>query len=206
MVRIFEERYSLIRVLHAVPDSDAVDIYINNTLFFKEIRFTQFTPYVYIPEGTHEMEVYNVDTTENPILRGNIEVKNGELATIAMSGNSNDLKLLTIKEDKERPQRGYSKIRVVHLSPNAPEVDILIDGEVLFKDIEFRDISDYVEILAGDYRMDVEAVASQRILRSNRKTINPDRIYTFYALGNLPNVQIFQSLDGSTFITPSISE
>ncbi|WP_042276129.1 DUF4397 domain-containing protein [[Clostridium] dakarense] len=205
-MRNFEEEYGLIRFLHAVPDSDAVDVYINDTLFFKEIRFTQFSPYVYIPKGKYNMEVYNVDTTENPILRGNIEVENGELATIAATGNSNDLEFVTIKEDKERAQRGYSKIRVVHLSPNAPEVNILIDKNMLFKDVEFRDISDYVEILAGDYRLDVEAVASGRILRSNQKTINPDRIYTFYALGNLPNVQIFQSLDGATFIAPSAVE
>lgn len=205
-MRNFEEEYSLIRALHAVPNSDAVDIYINDTLFFKAIRFTQFSPYVYVPEGTYEMKVYAVDTTENPILTENIEVRNGELVTIAVSGNVDDLQLVSIKEDKERAQIGYSKIRVVHLSPNAPEVDILIDGEVLFKDIEFRDISDYVEILAGDYRLDIEAVASGRILRSNQKTINPDRIYTFYALGNLPNVQVFQSLDGATFIAPSISE
>lgn len=205
-MRNFDEEYSLIRALNAVPGSDAVDIYINDILFFKGIRFTQFSPYVYVPEGIHEMAVYVVDTTENPMLREKIEVKNGELVTIALSGNPDDLELLNIKEDKVRPQIGYSKIRVVHLSPNAPEVNILIDGKVLFEDIEFRDISDYEEIPAGDYRLDTEAVASKRILRSNRKTINPDRIYTFYALGNLPNIQIFQSLDGSTFIAPSISE
>lgn len=205
-MRNFADEYSLIRALHAVPDSDAVDIYINDSLFFKALRFTQFSPYVYVPEGKYELVVYPVDTTDNPILRENIEVVNGELATIAVSGNTDDLKLVYIPEDKERAQRGYSKIRVVHLSPNAPEVNILIDGKELFKDIEFRDVSDYIEILAGDYRLDVEAVASGRIIRSNQKTINPDRIYTFYALGNLPNAQVFQSLDGATFITPSISE
>lgn len=202
-MRNYTDEYSLIRALHAVPDSDAVDIYINDSLFFKGIRFTQFSPYVYVPEGRYEMVVYAVDTNENPLLREPIEVKDGELITIAVSGNLNDLKLVEVKEDKEKAQKGYSKVRAVHLSPNAPEVNILLDEKPLFSYIEFRDVSDYEEIPAKRYRMDLEASKSNRIIRSNQVTINPDRIYTFYALGNLPNVQIFQSLDGATFISPA---
>lgn len=203
-MRNYTDEYSLVRVLHAVPNSEPVDVYINDSLFFKGIRFTQFSPYVYVPEGKYEITVYGIDTTENPLLREPIEVNDEELITIAISGNLDDLKLVRVEEDKERAQKGYSKVRTVHLSPNAPEVNVLLDEKMLFSDIEFRDVSDYEEILAKSYRMDLEASKINRIIRSNQVTINPDRIYTFYILGNLPNVQIFQSLDGATFISPTI--
>ena len=39
-----------------------------------------------------------------------------------------------------------------------------------------------------------------QLIRQIRVTINPGRVYSFYALGNKPNFQIFQSLDGATFM------
>ncbi|MEG1311625.1 MAG: DUF4397 domain-containing protein [Romboutsia sp.] len=206
-MRKYSEEYSMVRVLHGVNHNDAVDIYINDSLFFKALRFTQFSPYVYVPKGQYEMTVYNSDTTDNPLVREYIEVENGELTTIAITGDFGDLKLVTIDEDKEKAQKGYSKVRVVQLSPDTPEINILLDGKILFSDIEFRDITDYEEIQPSTYRMDIESSDGNRIIRSNRIIINPDRIYTLYILGKLPNIQIFQSLDGATFISPStISE
>ena len=49
-MRKFDENYSLIRVFHAVPGGDTVDIYINDRLFYKGLSFTQFTPYIYVPK------------------------------------------------------------------------------------------------------------------------------------------------------------
>ena len=101
MLRDIEGNYSLIRVLNASPDSDAFDVYINDTLFFNALEFTQFSPYVYVPEGDYTMSIYPVDTTENPILTKYIEVDDEELITIAITGNSNNLDLLNIEEDTE---------------------------------------------------------------------------------------------------------
>lgn len=47
ILRIFNPNYSLVRVLHAVPDGEVVDVYINDTLFFSDLVFRQFSPYIY---------------------------------------------------------------------------------------------------------------------------------------------------------------
>jgi hypothetical protein len=143
-------------------------------------------------------------TKENSILRQNIEVKNGELATLAMTGNYDDIKLLTITEDKEGASRDNSKLRVVHLSPNLPKLNILAYDSILFSNVDFREITEYIEMPPQFYKINIELSQNNRLLRSNRISINPNRIYTLYLMGNFSSFQVFQSLDGATFINPVV--
>lgn len=203
-MRKYTDKYSLIRFLHAVPGIMPVDIYLNGSLFFNRVFFTQFSPYLYVPEGVYEVTVFITMTKENPILRQNIEVKNGELATLAMTGNYDDIKLLIIPEDKEGASGDNSKVRVVHLSPNLPELNILAYDSILFSNVDFREITEYIEMPSQFYKINIELSQNNRLLRSNRIAINPNRIYTLYLMGNFASFQIFQSLDGAAFINPVV--
>ena len=203
-MRKYTDKYSLIRFLHAVPRVMPVDIYLNGSLFFNRVFFTQFSPYLYVPEGSYEVTVFVTMTKENPILRLNIEVKNGELTTLAMTGNYDDIKLLLIPEDKEGASGNNSKVRVVHLSPNLPELNILAYDSILFSEVDFREITEYIEMPSQFYKINIELSQNNRLLRSNRIAINPNRIYTLYLMGNFSSFQVFQSLDGATFINPVV--
>lgn len=199
-MRDVNEDYSLVRVLHAAPNADAVDIYINDTLFFKGLSFTEFSPYVYVPEGNYRMSVYPVNTTENPILSKYIEIDDDELLTIAIIGDNNNLDFLFIEEDTESTYGQNSKLRVVNLVPNSPRVNILEGENVLFPNVGYKDITKYKIVSPGTYTLNVELVENGQIVLQNQISITADRVYTLYALGNIPNVEIYQSLDGATFI------
>lgn len=199
-MRDVNDDYSLVRVLHAAPNADAVDIYINDTLFFKELSFTEFSPYVYVPEGNYTMSVYPVNTTENPILSKYIEIDDDELLTIAIIGDNDNLDFLFIEEDTESTYGQNSKLRVVNLVPNSPRVNILEGENVLFPNVGYKDITRYKTVSPGTYTLNVELVENGQIVLQNQISITADRVYTLYALGNIPNVQIYQSLDGATFI------
>lgn len=199
-MRIFNPNYSLVRVLHAVPNGEVVDVYINDTLFFRDLVFRQFSPYIYLPEGSYNMSVYSANTRENPLISRNINVDKNKLITIAMIGNAGTLRLLNIEEGIEIPTKRKSKTRVVNLVPNSPDMNILYNDTVLFEHNDFRDITDYKEIDPGIYRIDLELFENGKIVRTTRVNINPDRIYSLYLLGNDANIEIFQSLDGASFI------
>ena len=127
-MRNFNENYSLVRGLHAVVGGDTVDIYLNGNPFFYNIKFTDFTPYVYVPEGKYTVEVFPRDQKENPIVTGTIEVSPGELITIAITGESDKtIEILQIKEEMETPTGNKSRARFIHLVPNGRPVDILLD-------------------------------------------------------------------------------
>ncbi len=199
-MRQWNKEYSLVRFLHAVPEGEEVDIYINNVPFYKGLEFTEFSPYVYVPQGNYTVTIYLEDTQENPIVNEKIDVNVNELVTIAITGESEDIKLLSIVEETEVVSGSNAKVRVVHLSPNAPAVNIVADNQELFANVKYRDVTPYIAIPAKEYTVNVEEARTNRIIRQNQVTINPGRIYTFYAVGNIPNAQILQSLDGATFM------
>lgn len=199
-MRQWNDKYSLVRVLHAVPEGEDVDIYINDTPLYKGLEFTEFSPYIYVPKGDYEFSVYLEDTKDNPLIKQKITINVNELVTVAITGNTDDLELLPIKEDIEAAEGNNSKVRAVHLSPNTPEVNILADENILFENVKFRDVTEYKQVAPKVYRVDIVVSKGNKILRSNQVTINSNRVYTFYALGNAPNVQIIQSLDGGTFL------
>lgn len=200
MIRDWNESFSLIRFLHAIPEGEEVDVYINDTPFYEDLDFADFSPYVYVPKGNYTVNVYLADTRENPILSQNINVGVNQLVTMAISGENNDIKLVPVVEEVVVVSGNNSNIRVVHLSPNAPSINVLADDQPLFEDIDYREVTDYITVPSKTYTIRIEDLATNRLIVQNQITINPSQIYTFYAVGNLSNLNIIQSLDGSTFI------
>lgn len=199
-MRNFNKDYSLVRGLHAVPGAGAVDIYLNGSPFFYDINFTNFTPYVYVPEGNYTVEVFEKDTKENPLVKDEIKVTKGELITLSIIGNPDDMEVLLIKEDMEMASEGKSKVRFIHLVPNGREVNLLLNQNLVASNIDYKDVTPYIEINPGLYDVEAELSENNQSIRRIRVKINPDRIYSFYALGNKPNFQVFQSLEGATFL------
>ena len=199
-MRNWNGKYSLVRFLHAVPDGEEVDIYINDTPFYKGLEFTEFSPSVYIPEGNYTVTVYLEDTRENPIVTQSINVKVNELVTIAIVGDGKNIELIPVVEETEIVSGNNSKVRVVHLSPNAPAVNIAVDGQEIFSNVKYKDITEYIPLPARTYAVNVNEAVTNKQLLQNQVTINPGRIYTFYAVGNMPNAEVIQSLDGATFM------
>lgn len=204
-MRKYNSEYSLVRFLHAVPGQGPIDIYLNGSLFFNRVFFTQFTPYLYVPNGNYEVTVFPTMKRENPIIRKSLEVTSDELATLALTGY-NDLELLMIPEAKNDIYENKSKMRVIHLSPNIPKVNIIFNNEILFDDVDFREATKYVNMTPNIYNLDIELAQNNRLLRSNRIRINPNGIYSLYMLGNFANFQVFRSLDGAAFITSVVRE
>lgn len=200
-MRNFNENYSLVRALHAVVEGDVVDIYLNGSPFFNNIQFTNFTPYVYVPKGQYSIEVFLRDQKENPIITGNIDITSNELVTIAIVGESDkNIDILPIEEEMTIPTGNQSKTRFIHLVPNGRTVDIVLDGVRVLDNVGYKDITPYTDTNPKTYQVDVLLNENGQLIRQIQVTINPGRVYSFYALGNKPNFQIFQSLDGATFM------
>lgn len=199
-MRNFNEDYSLVRFLHAVPNGDTVDLQVNGTHFFNDLDFTQFTPYMYMPKGTYTVEAFHEDTVDNPIVSQSIVIGEDELLTVAIVIDNGVVRLLPIEEDKEIAAGRDSKVRFVHLVPNGREVNILLNEKEVFNNVGYLEVTEYALIAPAEYDADVEASINGEIINSSQIRINPNRIYTFYALGEAPNFDVLQSLDGATFL------
>lgn len=57
--------------------------------------------------------------------------------------------------DPTSPLPEVAQVRVAHLSPGAPEVDVWVDGALQLEDVPFKGFSGYLELSAGDHDVTV---------------------------------------------------
>ena len=199
---------SLVRVFHAAPQAPNVDVYVNDQMVFSNLAFGDFTRYVYLDEGEYNVSVYLAGQKDRPVINQMVDVPSQQIFTIAATGNLDNLGLLVIPDKVSKsPSQNYSSVRVIHLSPNAPGVDILVDGDTLFEDISFGEGTDYVDLNPGTYNVNVVLNTDKSVVLNTDKsvvlplkvTLNPDKIYTIYIIGNPPTLQAVQVVDGNTY-------
>ena len=191
---------SLVRVFHAAPQAPNVDVYVNDQMVFSNLAFGDFTRYVYLDEGEYNVSVYLAGQKDRPVINQMVDVPSQQIFTIAATGNLDNLGLLVIPDKVSKsPSQNYSSVRVIHLSPNAPGVDILVDGDTLFEDISFGEGTDYVDLNPRTYNVNVVLNTDKSVVLPLKVTLNPDKIYTIYIIGNPPTLQAVQVVDGNTY-------
>ena len=191
---------SLVRVFYAAPQAPNVDVYVNDQMVFSNLAFGDFTRYVYLDESEYNVSVYLAGQKDRPVINQMVDVPSQQIFTIAATGNLDNLGLLVIPDKVSKsPSQNYSSVRVIHLSPNAPGVDILVDGDTLFEDISFGEGTDYVDLNPGTYNVNVVLNTDKSVVLPLKVTLNPDKIYTIYIIGNPPTLQAVQVVDGNTY-------
>lgn len=177
---------AFVRLFHAVPDAPPVDVYANGRLIAKGIAYKQITRYLAVPPGTYKIEVFPTDQKMNPVISASVPVMPNTAATIAAVGMLADIQPLVISENyMPKIDKNKSYIRFVHLSPDAPAVDITLpDGTKIFENIAFTEASDYVELDPGSYAVQVRPAGSNEVVLSLPKVeLKPGTVYSAYAVG-----------------------
>ncbi|MGD2041389.1 MAG: DUF4397 domain-containing protein, partial [Anaerolineae bacterium] len=83
-----------------------------------------------------------------------------------------------------------SRVRVVHASPDAPAVDVWVNGAVAFSNAPFEGITDYAELAAGTYNVQVSPTgATEPIVIDADLDLAAGTDYTVVAVGLLENIE-----------------
>lgn len=196
---------SHIRILHVSPDAPAVDVYVNNKLVAKNLSYRNFTPYLNIPSGNTNIRVFITGRKMNPLINTNIFIPPESIFTIAAAGKSSQIGLLVLPEPIKSIPVGNALIRFAHLSPDAPNVDMVLpNGNELFTNVSFKDYTGYIPIEEGTYTFEIKGTATSKvILTVPNINIKAGNIYTIYAVGLLagkPSLQVLIPLDGNTYL------
>ena len=79
-------------------------------------------------------------------------------------------------------------VRVVHASPDAPNVDVWLDGATVLTDVPFTAVSDYLTLSAGTHRVQVTATGSTDPVIDAELTLDAGTSYTVAATGLLADI------------------
>ena len=192
---------SLVRVFHAVPNLTAVDVYVNDSLAFRDLNFRQFTNYIPLIADQYTIKLYSTDTTGPAIITADLNLPVGGIFTIVATGNIQDLQLLVLDDSAAGgPQDNTSKVRVVHLAPNAPAVNVQLNGTPFTQGIQFREMTPYASVSPGFYVVTVLTYETNTPIFQFRVQLRENLISTIYLLGEVSQLSAIQSIDGSSYL------
>lgn len=192
---------NLSRFFNALPYGESVDVYSNGKLIAQNLEYKGFTPFSYGENATQKIDVYKAGTNTNPIIRTTIKLPAEQIFTIAITGNKGEEALLSIEEDiTQRPSKESAISRIVNLSPDLPEVDVNFNGNPTAANISYRDETLYEYFEPGEYTITVEESITENPVVESKFEYKVERIYSIYIIGDEPNVELLQAVDGNTYV------
>lgn len=180
-----QNRMGNVRIFHTVPDAPNVDVYANDTLLARDLAYGEYTDYLPVPSNNYRISLYVTGTRDNPVISNMLTVTDDTMATIAAVGTLSDIGLLSIPDNMGEPSRNNAKVRFIHLSPNAPAVDITLpDGTVLLPEVSFKQRTNYIEVPPGDYTLQARIAGTPQVaLTVPDVSLEGDTLYSIYAIG-----------------------
>ncbi len=97
---------------------------------------------------------------------------------------------------RDQTSLGRARIRVIHFSPNASTIDITTpDGNVLFRNVPYRAVADYISIAPGTYTLQIRPAGMDQVLLTiPNLVLNPNDVKSIYAIGILNGVPAFEAV------------
>lgn len=180
------QNQSNVLVVHASPNAPAVDLLVDNTTVGSNLGFPNYTNYLSLDAGTRNIKV-NVTGTSATVIDADVNFEADRYYSIFAIDSVSNISALVLTDDLTAPAAGNAHVRFIHLSPNAPAVDItLTDGTVVFGSKSFKDFTDFTPLSAGTYDLQVRAAGTSTVvLNLPGIMLQEGKIYTIFAKGFL---------------------
>ncbi|MBN1642465.1 MAG: DUF4397 domain-containing protein [Anaerolineae bacterium] len=94
-------------------------------------------------------------------------------------------------------QTGQARVRVVHASPDAPAVDVLVNDGVAFANAPFKGITDYAALDTGTYNIKVVPTGATEPVVIEADLALEAKDYTVVAVGLLANIEPLVLVDNN---------
>jgi hypothetical protein len=165
-----------VRVLHASPDAPNVDIAVDGRIALQDLPYGQATDYVSLPAGQRSFTIF-VAGTETQVTTTQAVLTSGVDYTIVAAGfaaanKTPGFRVIALQDNNLPPDNADNvKLRVIHLAPSAPTVDVyatapylaLRDRQPTLSAVPFGTASGYLEVPAGRWQARLTPVGSKTV-------------------------------------------
>jgi hypothetical protein len=173
-----------VRVVHASPDAPAVDVWVNDGAAFTNAPFKGITDYAALDPATYNVKVVPAGATTPVVIEADLTLEAKDYTVVAV-GMLENIEPLVLVDNNSAPAAGKAHVRFVHASPDAPAVDIAVaGGPVLFSNVAFKEVGDYLPVDAGTYDLEVRLAGTDTVaLAVPGLALADGTVYTVFAMG-----------------------
>ncbi|MFC4356630.1 DUF4397 domain-containing protein [Halobium salinum] len=156
-----------LRVAHLSPDAPNVDVYVNGEKVLSDVPFGAVSDYLTgLAPDTYTVKVTAAGQPDVVAFEGDLTLEAkpytvaaiGELTPDCAAEEAKAFEPLVLTDNMEPVPEDMARVRIVHASPDAPDVDVTVPsaGVKLADDLEYGTASEYVDVPAGDYTVEVQ--------------------------------------------------
>jgi hypothetical protein len=194
-----------VRAIHTALQVGEVDIWLlptsgSPTSLYENLGFGDVGEYLEVPAEAFTLGFDANDDGTPDLIFDVPALPEGTVANVfAVSDESGAVYLLaqlqngTIAKISPRPALGEARIRAIHLSPDAPEVDIWVGTESeVVGDLGFGEGTDYLTVEEGTYTFNVTAAGqspTSPVLSFENVSLEAGRSYTAVAFDEVASIQ-----------------
>jgi hypothetical protein len=200
-----------LQVVHASPDAPAVDVVVDGGVLVPELAFPEATGFVEVPAATYNVAV-TVAGNPGAIAIGpvDLELDAGTRYSVLAVGELAVIEPLILTDDPRRVATN-AKVRIVHASPTAANVDIYVTGvgadinaeSPTLEDVAFKANTGFLSLPAGDYDVTVTPTGSKNAaIGPATISIADGGVYTAVARDPLPGAAEFGLILLDDFLAP----
>jgi hypothetical protein len=183
-----ETTYANVLVTHVSPDAPGVDLLIDDLkVNTQPLTYPDNTGYLDAETGTRNIKV-NVAGTTATVINGDLDLEADKYYSVFAVDEVEEITALVLVDDLTMQAAGKAHVRFVHLSPDAPAVDIAVasSGAVVFPNVAFKGFIAFTPLDAGTYNLDVRVAGTSTVaLVLPPITLQAGKIYTVFAKGFL---------------------
>jgi len=162
-----------LQIVHNSP-SPTVDIWVNDAPFVTDVAFRTATAYTEVPAGVNlnvGIALAGSSSPDDIIVDFDFTLEAGENYQIIANGIVGDMddpfNLEVITPARQAADSTGVDFTIFHGSPDAPNVDVFArDVAQLASDLAFAENTDYINVPAADYTIDVKAAGTEPIVAS----------------------------------------
>jgi LPXTG-motif cell wall-anchored protein len=130
--------------------------------------------------------VTSTGATEPIVIDANLDLATMTDYTVVAVGQLANIEPLVLIDNNSAPAAGKAHVRFVHASPDAPAVDIAVanGGPVLFSNVPFKGVGDYLPVDAGTYDLEARIAGADTVALSVPGVmLDEGTVYTIFAMG-----------------------
>ena len=199
-----------VRVAHFSSDAPPVDVYVDGKPKLRNVPFQAMSDYLTLAAGAHTFDVRaaGAASTAAPAVTVTQDFAAGKTYTVAAIGPLATIQGKAFEDNLAVPGAGKARIRVIHSTPSAPSVDVAVKGgAILFPKLAYGTASDYAEVPAGSYEIEVRDAGKTAALLTKPVTLQSGGVYTVAAVpaaNGAPNLRGF--IDVAPSAAPATAE
>ncbi len=154
-------KYTLVRFLNAAENFFPLLVTIGPRLITSKLRYKDITPYTKVISGYCTVIIAEAANPLNIVFRKSVSFVEGAQITLAIAASQNGLQLVEVS-DQICSNKAWNTgcFRFVNLSYGSGSFDVSLEnGDTVFSDIEYTEITPFKEIDAGNYTFHIFEVA-----------------------------------------------